>query len=370
MMKRQNVRTLSLVVATITYLLVGAAVFDALESQTEEARWGILQEMKKDLVERYNISDKDYKFIEAAIIRSIPHKAGPQWKFAGAFYFATVVMAMIGYGHSTPATFQGKAFCMIYAMVGIPLGLVMFQSIGERLNKGASIAIRKLKGFCKCKRTEATEVNLLFATFVLSSLIITTGAAMFSHYEQWSYFDSLYYCFITLTTIGFGDFVALQNDKALVMNHRYVAMSLIFILFGLAVVAASMNLLVLRFMTLDAEDLIKREEEMFSASQHVVTLEDELIGGYSALTPPPVTETPRGKLILEDQTSVCSCTCYGRSYSSRRKKDHKPVGHGSSSSDMANQTEERPVYCNAICERREAYAVYNYREAAQWKRAS
>ena len=37
-MKRQNVRTLSLVVCTFTYLLVGAAVFDALESDTEEQR--------------------------------------------------------------------------------------------------------------------------------------------------------------------------------------------------------------------------------------------------------------------------------------------------------------------------------------------
>ena len=37
-MKRQNVRTLSLVVCTFTYLLVGAAVFDALESDQEEKR--------------------------------------------------------------------------------------------------------------------------------------------------------------------------------------------------------------------------------------------------------------------------------------------------------------------------------------------
>lgn len=41
-MKRQNVRTLSLVVCTFTYLLVGAAVFDALESETERKRWNNL----------------------------------------------------------------------------------------------------------------------------------------------------------------------------------------------------------------------------------------------------------------------------------------------------------------------------------------
>lgn len=55
--------------------------------------------------------------MELVIIEYKPHKAGPQWKFAGAFYFATVVLAMIGYGHSTPVTAGGKAFCMGYAMV-------------------------------------------------------------------------------------------------------------------------------------------------------------------------------------------------------------------------------------------------------------
>ncbi|VVC88386.1 unnamed protein product [Leptidea sinapis] len=190
-MKRQNVRTLSLVVCTFTYLLIGAAVFDALESDTESKRWEVLSE--------------DYHMIEIVIIENKPHKAGPQWKFAGAFYFATVVLAMIGYGHSTPVTVGGKAFCMAYAMVGIPLGLIMFQSI---------------------------------------------GAAVFSRYEGWSYFDSFYYCFVTLTTIGFGDYVALQNDQALTSKPGYVALSLVFILFGLAVVAASINLLVLRFMTM------------------------------------------------------------------------------------------------------------------------
>jgi len=34
--------------------------------------------------------------MEIVIIENKPHKAGPQWKFAGAFYFSTVVLAMIG----------------------------------------------------------------------------------------------------------------------------------------------------------------------------------------------------------------------------------------------------------------------------------
>ena len=35
-MKKQNVRTLSLIVGTFTYLLIGAAIFDAIESEEEQ----------------------------------------------------------------------------------------------------------------------------------------------------------------------------------------------------------------------------------------------------------------------------------------------------------------------------------------------
>ena len=34
-MKKQNIRTLSLIIATFTYLLIGAAVFDTIESEEE-----------------------------------------------------------------------------------------------------------------------------------------------------------------------------------------------------------------------------------------------------------------------------------------------------------------------------------------------
>ena len=134
-MKKQNVRTISLIVCTFTYLLVGAAVFDALESQTEKKRYGILIEIENQLKFKYNISNTDFRVMETVILKSEPHKAGQQWKFAGAFYFATTVLTTIGYGHSTPVTLGGKLFTMCYAMIGIPLGLVMFQSIGERVNK-------------------------------------------------------------------------------------------------------------------------------------------------------------------------------------------------------------------------------------------
>lgn len=87
------------------------------------------------IIRKYNISQEDFKVMETVVLKSEPHKAGQQWKFTGAFYYATTVLTTIGYGHSTPSTIGGKLFTMCYAIVGIPLGLVMFQSIGERVNR-------------------------------------------------------------------------------------------------------------------------------------------------------------------------------------------------------------------------------------------
>ena len=51
-MKRRNVRTLSLVVLVFTYLLIGAAVFDALEGPHNENAFEALNDVKADIMVR------------------------------------------------------------------------------------------------------------------------------------------------------------------------------------------------------------------------------------------------------------------------------------------------------------------------------
>ena len=95
-MKRRNVRTLSLIIVTFTYLLVGAAIFDALEGpNNEKVKEGLVQ-LRESLKEKYKISEDDYKMIEVLIEERKPHKTGPQWKFAGSLYYAFVTLALIG----------------------------------------------------------------------------------------------------------------------------------------------------------------------------------------------------------------------------------------------------------------------------------
>lgn len=199
----------------------------------------------------------------------------------------------------------------------------MFQSIGERLNKFASVVIRRAKTYLRCKQTEATEMNLMLATGMLSSIIITTGAAVFSRYEGWSYFDSFYYCFVTLTTIGFGDYVALQNDHALINKPGYVALSLVFILFGLAVVAASINLLVLRFMTMNAEDIRREELEAQLQSNAQTLIDGEFMSSHGRLLSGHTNYCSD----IEEQTSVCSCTCLGGNSCGNHELLLDPVYH-------------------------------------------
>lgn len=64
--------------------------------------------------------------------------------------------------------------------------------------------------------------------------------------------------------------MALQKDNALSQKPEYVMFSLIFILFGLAIVAASLNLLVLRFVTMNTEDERRDEAQAIQVNWLIV----------------------------------------------------------------------------------------------------
>nr|XP_033785500.1 potassium channel subfamily K member 9 [Geotrypetes seraphini] len=330
-MKRQNVRTVSLIVCTFTYLLVGAAVFDALESDFEMREEEKLKAEEILLKGKYNISAEDYRKLEQVIMESEPHRAGVQWKFAGSFYFAITVITTIGYGHAAPGTDAGKAFCMFYAVLGIPLTLVMFQSLGERMNTFVKYLLKRIKKCCGMRSTEVSMENMVTVGFFSCMGTLCIGAAAFSHYEEWSFFQAYYYCFITLTTIGFGDYVALQKNRALQRKPLYVAFSFMYILVGLTVIGAFLNLVVLRFLTMNSEDERRDAEERASLAGNrnsmIIHIQEDSQHGR-----------PRYKAEVTDLQSVCSCMCYrSQEYTSR------VVSHPNSFSSKVN-----PQYFHSI----------------------
>ncbi|KAF6284424.1 potassium two pore domain channel subfamily K member 15 [Rhinolophus ferrumequinum] len=247
-MRQQSVRTAALVLCILSYLLVGAAVFDALESEAESGRQRLLAEKQRELQRKYGFSAEDYRELERLALQAEPHRAGRQWKFAGSFYFAITVITTIGYGHAAPGTDSGKVFCMLYALLGIPLTLVTFQSLGERLNALVRHLLLAAKRCLGLQRPRVSTENMVVAGLLVCAATLALGAAAFAYFEGWTFFHAYYYCFITLTTIGFGDFVALQRDEALQRKPPYVAFSFLYILLGLTVIGAFLNLVVLRFL--------------------------------------------------------------------------------------------------------------------------
>ncbi|XP_058418097.1 potassium channel subfamily K member 15 [Diceros bicornis minor] len=247
-MRQQSARTGALVLCILSYLLVGAAVFDALESEAESGRKRLLAQKRAELRRKYGFSAEDDRELERLALQAEPHRAGRQWKFAGSFYFAITVITTIGYGHAAPGTDLGKVFCMFYALLGIPLTLVTFQSLGERLNALVRRLLLAAKRCLGLRRPRVSTENMVLAGLLVCAATLALGAAAFAHFEGWTFFHAYYYCFITLTTIGFGDFVALQSDEALQRKPPYVAFSFLYILLGLTVIGAFLNLVVLRFL--------------------------------------------------------------------------------------------------------------------------
>ena len=53
----------------------------------------------------------------------------------------------------------------------------------------------------------AGNIKTAVASLLFLSLFLSIGAYSFTISESLSFFDGFYFCFITLTTIGFGDIV-------------------------------------------------------------------------------------------------------------------------------------------------------------------
>ncbi|XP_038656498.1 potassium channel subfamily K member 1-like [Scyliorhinus canicula] len=116
---------------------------------------------------------------------------------------------MLGYGHTVPLSDGGKAFCMIYSLIGIPFTLLFLTSMVQRLM--VHVTRRPIQYIHTRWGYPKQSVALIHA--VLLGLLITScfffvPAAIFSNLEQdWNFLESIYFCFISLSTIGLGDYV-------------------------------------------------------------------------------------------------------------------------------------------------------------------
>lgn len=133
--------------------------------------------------------------------------------FGHAIYFATSVITTIGYGNITPKTEWGQILCIPYALFGIPLTLTFLITFGTFLNKLIENQIINQLFHHKSKnyRKGLTIVLLM----ILGSIIfLFIPAVVFSYTEKWKYSTSIYYSVMSLSTIGFGDYVICSESIA------------------------------------------------------------------------------------------------------------------------------------------------------------
>jgi len=194
----QNYRTLAYVTITLVYLVIGAAVFDKLESKEESRRHANLTARILLFRQQHNISIQDFHNLTYTVEKNLQFKK-KQWKFIGSFYYATVVLALIGYGHAIPNTISGRAVTIGYALIGIPMWLIMIQSVGERLNVLIRFVLKHIKRkFHRQRQPHVTAMELLICEALLTVLTVAAGSYIFHIYENWPYFDAFYYCLLTL----------------------------------------------------------------------------------------------------------------------------------------------------------------------------
>ncbi|XP_063060778.1 potassium channel subfamily K member 3 [Engraulis encrasicolus] len=151
---------------------------------------------------------------------------------------------------TAPCTVCGKIFLIPYGLLGCAATILFFNLFLERAITLISAVMyrchqrrrqqEKKKQDKKNKQhyneddEEAGEKqwrpSVYHVTLVLGALALLVACAasgLYSAVEGWSYFESLYFCFVTFSTMGFGDMVSGQRDWYLARYCYQVANSLV-----------------------------------------------------------------------------------------------------------------------------------------------
>ncbi|XP_039402302.1 potassium channel subfamily K member 4 isoform X2 [Mauremys reevesii] len=218
-MRRATV--LALLTVVLAYLVSGAFVFRLLEQPHESRQQEALQVIREQFLQRYRcvpsqeldtliLHVRDAMGAGADPTANSTNSTSTNWDMGSAFFFAGTVITTIGFGNTSPKTEGGRLFCIFYALVGIPLFGMLLAGVGDHLGFSLRQAISKVED-------------------------------IFLRVEGWTLLESVYFVVITLTTIGFGDYVA--GDGMGDKHPWYKPLVWFWILLGLAYFASILTMI-------------------------------------------------------------------------------------------------------------------------------
>ncbi|KAJ7345302.1 hypothetical protein JRQ81_001252 [Phrynocephalus forsythii] len=251
-MLHNRLQSCLLIAGYFAYLLVGALVFQVLEGNPRREEQSTVLRMKEDFLKNFTLlSTAEVEafmenLMEAARMGLYSEKSTvsaehTKWDFSDSFFFVGTVLSTIGYGNLSPKTAGGQLFCVVFALFGIPLNIVFLQHIGKILSM---LCERLAKWLYKkgVKKKTTRCLTLLFFLVMGIVVFLCLPSAVFQEMEGWTYNEAIYFAFITLSTIGFGDYViGRKHGKHYFPGYRILVA--IWVIFGLAWIALLFNLL-------------------------------------------------------------------------------------------------------------------------------
>lgn len=155
----------------------------------------------------------------------------------------------IGYGASAPTTIAGKIFLIFFGLIGCSAAILLFNLFLERVitliayvfhrcykeklwssrQTAATSQPKAQEGGTACGN-EIWKPSLYHVTLILMAvcfLVACSASGLYSAVEGWSFLESMYFCFVTFSTIGFGDMVS-GHDA----NCFYQIANILVIFFG------------------------------------------------------------------------------------------------------------------------------------------
>uniref|UniRef100_A0A667WST9 Potassium two pore domain channel subfamily K member 2 n=1 Tax=Myripristis murdjan TaxID=586833 RepID=A0A667WST9_9TELE len=250
-MKWKTVSAIFLLV--VLYLVMGAAVFRSLEQPHESAQRLAILSQKLEFLSRHScVNQSQLEELVKQVVSAIRSGVNPAgtlnnhsslWDLSSAFFFAGTVITTIGFGNISPHTEGGRIFCIVYALLGIPLFGFLLAGVGDQLGTIFGKGIARVEMFVQwdISQTKIRVISTLLFVLFGCLLFVALPAAIFKHIEGWSALESLYFVVITLTTIGFGDFVAGGSDIEYLDYYKPVVW--FWILVGLAYFAAILSMI-------------------------------------------------------------------------------------------------------------------------------